>query len=258
MRILLTNDDGPLSPGLAVMRAALAELGEVTVVCPDAERSAVGHAITCLLPVRAFPVALADGSEALALTGTPVDCVKFALLEALDGLPDLIVSGCNAGLNAGADAFYSGTVAAAIEGAFYGVTSVAVSTARSNGSGMAAVAAQAVRVVRWLLERDLPGARAFNVNIPRLGEREPEIRLTRLSTAFPPGRYQRMRAPFDRTYYWLDSADGAPPPPDGSDVAALAAGHISVTPLRCDLTDLESLQALRAVAAASQPEMDRP
>ena len=121
MRILLTNDDGPFAPGLCPLRHALEALGEVTIVCPAEERSGVGHAITYLSPVRASTVRLHDGTAAHTLTGMPADCVKFAMLSLMDARPDLVVSGPNLGVNLGTDVFYSGTVAAALEGGFFGV-----------------------------------------------------------------------------------------------------------------------------------------
>ncbi len=159
MKILLTNDDGPFAAGLCPLRHALQALGEVTIVCPAEERSGVGHAITYLVPVRAGMVRLHDGSVAHTLTGMPADCVKFAVLSLMDARPDLVVSGPNLGLNLGMDVFYSGTVAAALEGGFYGVPAVALSTTRENDGCMEAVAEQSVRVLRMLLDSGTrPGA----------------------------------------------------------------------------------------------------
>lgn len=250
MKILLTNDDGPYGPGLCELRRELAALGDVTVVCPAEERSGVGHAITYLVPVRARPGRLADGAPAHLLSGMPADCVKFALLVLMKSPPDLIVSGPNLGTNAGVDLFYSGTVAAAIEGGFYGVPSVAVSASRENEADMAAVAAQAMRVLRLLLGSGLAPGAVVNVNIPRLSEAEPEIRLTSQNAAPMLEEYVRFRAPRGRVYYFLDAAKGPDPARPGSDVAALEAGAISVTPLRRDLTDEAALPRLREALTA--------
>jgi len=251
MNILLTNDDGPLVPGICLLRKALGSLGEVTVVCPATERSGVSHGITYMAPVRARSVLLADGGPAHVLTGTPADCVKFALLQLLDRAPELVVSGPNLGLNIGVDLFYSGTVAAALEGAFHGITSVAVSTHLRNAGNMGAVAAEALRVLHLLLDeaREL-GPRAFNVNIPTLGTESPAVRFTRQSPAAPRGEYARAQAPRQEPCYWLDWTPTSGVPPADSDVAALNAGCISVTPLRCDLTDREELARLREVASS--------
>ncbi|MCK4283332.1 MAG: 5'/3'-nucleotidase SurE [Candidatus Brocadiae bacterium] len=254
---MLTNDDGPFTPGICSLRKALTEFGQVTVVCPAQECSAVGHAITYIVPVRTGTARLADGTPVQTLTGTPADCVKFALLEVYDSPPDLLVSGPNVGINAGIDLFYSGTVAAALEGGFNGVPSVAFSTARRNADRADAVAQQAVRVLRMLLgEGELSGPHVFNVNIPHLTGEEPPIRFTGQDLSFPPGRYVRAEAPLDRVHYWLDSTTGAGPPEPGSDVAAAEAGSISITPLRCDLTDEGRLDHLRK-AASSGPAVAR-
>ncbi len=248
MDILLTNDDGPFATGLAPLRRRLQDFGHVKVVCPDTEASGVGHAITYMVPVRAQTVHLADGAEATAVSGTPADCVKFALLEVFDSLPDLVVSGVNPGYNVGVDIFYSGTVAAALEGAFYGVSSLAISTSQDNGGAMDEVARQAVRVLRHLVDADVAEPWVFNVNIPRLGSETPPLCFSSQSTAFPPGQYSRAEGSRGRVHYWLDSTTGADLPPPHSDAAALEAGEISITPLRLDLTDWESLDRLRGAA----------
>ena len=254
MKILLTNDDGPSGPGLLLMQKVLQEFGDLTVVCPCEERSGVGHAITYLVPVHTGTAYLEDGTLVTTLTGTPADCVKFGVLELLESPPDLVVSGLNLGINAGVDLFYSGTVAAAVEGRFNGIFSVAFSTTRANSLRTGAVALQARRVLRLLLEHGPAAAGLFNVNIPDLSDREPEIRFTRQSMAFPCGRFLRMEGPRERTHYWLDSTTEAPAPEPDSDLAAIDAGDISVTPLRADLTDPAALKRLAARLSARLAE----
>jgi len=254
MKMLLTNDDGPFAPGLCALRDVLLELGDVTTVVPAEERSGIGHAITYLVPVRTGTANLPDGSTVVTLTGTPADCVKFGLLEVLDSPPEMIVAGCNMGINVGIDVFYSGTVAAALEGAFSGVFSVALSTTRHNGGRMAAVATQARRVLGMLLENGPLAPHAFNVNIPLLSGGDPEIRFTRQSQVFPRGSFLRQDGPRGRVHYWLDStADAAAPEPD-SDVAAVEAGCISITPLRPNLTDDAFLKRLAGHVSALRGE----
>jgi len=255
MKILLTNDDGPFAPGLCPLRHALEALGEVTIVCPAEERSGVGHAITYLTPVRTGTVRLHDGAAAHTLTGMPADCVKFAVLSLMDARPDIVVSGPNLGLNLGIDVFYSGTVAAALEGGFYGVPAVAISTTRENDDCTDAVAGQSVRVLRRLMESGMRPGAVFNVNIPPLSDVEPEVRVTRQGPALLPEEYRRYDGARGRLHYFLDVADAAarPAPPD-SDAAALAAGAISVTPLRCNLTDEAAMARLRAALTPVQAE----
>jgi 5'-nucleotidase len=245
MNILLTNDDGPYGAGLLPTLKLMREYGEVTAVCPAQEQSGVGHAITYLVPVRAGSACLEDGTTVSTLTGMPADCIKFALLELLDSPPDLIVSGLNFGINVGVDVFYSGTVAAALEGAFSGIFSIALSTSRQNGDRMAAVVGEARRALDLLLDEGSASAQALNVNIPALADRRPELRFTCQSLVFPRGNYLRMEGPRERVHYWLDSTTNVGPPEPDSDVAAIEAGDISVTPLRPDLTDAAALKRLR-------------
>lgn len=249
MRILLTNDDGPSGPGLVALQQVLRGFGDLTVVCPCEERSGVGHAITYLVPVHTGTARLDDGTVVSTLTGMPADCVKFGLLELMSSPPDVVVSGINLGINAGVDLFYSGTVAAAIEGGLSGLFSVAFSTTRTNADRLDAVADQAGRVLRLLLADGPPEPQVFNVNIPGLSGREPVVRFTRQSRVFPRGSYLRMEGPRDRIHYWLDSTTGGDAPEPDSDVAAIEAGQISVTPLRPDLTDGEALERLRGTVS---------
>src|SRR5438552_11864462 len=169
VRILLTNDDGVYAPGLRALRAELQKLGEVVVVAPATEQSAVGHSITLLTPLLVQEV-LDEQSRFLgwAVEGRPADCVKLALLELLPEPPDLIVSGLNAGSNAGINVLYSGTVAAAIEGAFFQRTSIAVSLeySRPKPLDFARAAELARGVIEQILAREPPVGSLFNVNIP--------------------------------------------------------------------------------------------
>lgn len=245
MKILLTNDDGAHSPGLIALAAALDRLGRVTVVCPAEERSGVSHAITHLTPVRCASVTLSDGRAATTISGTPADCVKFGLYQVLDSPPDLVVSGFNLGINAGIDLFYSGTVAAALEGGINGVRSVAFSTSHANAGHLPEAAEIALSTLERILAAPAPGPAVFNVNIPELRDGVvPAVRFTRQSPTFSPGHYMRSEGPRGRTVHWLawEADDGAHP--DDSDVAALKAGHVSVTPLALSLTDPAVLQAL--------------
>src|SRR5262249_10171972 len=171
VRILLTNDDGIHAPGLRALRAELRKLGEVVVVAPATEQSAVGHSITLSTPLVVQQV-FDEAKEFLgwAVEGRPADCVKLALLELLPEPPDLVVSGLNAGSNAGINVLYSGTVAAAIEGAFFRQTSIACSQEYSKAAppDLARGAALARRVIEQVLAHRPAGGALFNVNIPSL------------------------------------------------------------------------------------------
>ena len=249
MKILLTNDDGAHSPGLIALAAALDRLGEVTIVCPAEERSGVSHAITHLTPVRCASVTLADGRPATTVSGTPADCVKFGLYQVLEAPPDLVVSGFNLGINAGIDLFYSGTVAAALEGGLNGVRSVAFSTSRANADRLPDAAEIALSALERILADSASGPGVFNVNIPELRNgATPALCFTCQSTTFSPGHYLRSEGPRGRTVHWLawEADDGTHR--DDSDVAALKAGRVSVTPLALSLTDPVALQALANLA----------
>jgi 5'-nucleotidase len=255
MDILLTNDDGVSAPALWALYDELQSLGRVTVVAPRSQQSGVGHGITYLTAITSQRVRLDGRRQAYAVDGTPADCVKFALLELLSEPPGLVVSGINMGLNLGYNIFYSGTVAAAIEGAMNGVPSVAFSCSHGNEHDLCRVARQALRVLRVVMERPARGSRgalAYNVNLPMLCDGAPRILFTpHRATAFRE-RYvpdQKNGAPG----YRLDVASGdAGGRADGCDVEAVAAGMISITPLRPCLTDVD---ALRLLDASRTPEI---
>src|SRR5438094_3236422 len=171
MRILLTNDDGVYAPGLRALRKELQKLGEVAVVAPAGEQSAVGHSITLLTPLLVQEVLDEhDCPMGWAVEGRPADCVKLALLELLPEPPDLVVSGLNAGSNAGINVLYSGTVAAAIEGAFCQLTSIAVSLeyTKPRPLNFPHAAELARTVIERILAQEPPAGALFNVNIPSL------------------------------------------------------------------------------------------
>ena len=250
MKILLTNDDGIYAPGLRALRKELLPLGAVVVVAPATEQSASGHSVTLATPLLVNEVydELADGRDFIgwAVEGRPADCVKLALLELLEQPPDVIVSGMNAGSNAGINVLYSGTVAAAIEGAFFGHTAIAVSLEYDKKIyDYAAGARYGRRVVEQILaNRPEPGS-LFNVNIPVL-ERGPIKGVKVLPQNVTPYRekFDRRTNPRGRTYFWTSPDFHCPEPHPGTDVEALAEGYITVTPLRFDLTDHRRLEQM--------------
>lgn len=250
MRILLTNDDGIYAPGLRALRQELRKLGEVTVVAPATEQSAVGHSITLLTPLLVQPVFDPDGSPlGWAVEGKPADCVKLALVELLEETPDLVVSGINAGSNVGINVLYSGTVAAAIEGAFFGITSIAVSLEYSDPIYLDF--GEAARIARQLIERliNQRGAgQLFNINIPSLDRGSPKgVRIVPQGVVRYREQFQRRTDPRGRVYFWtMPELVPLESKPD-TDVTALAEGYITITPLRFDLTDYRLLESLRQV-----------
>jgi 5'-nucleotidase len=248
VRILLTNDDGVYAPGLRALRAELMALGEVTVVAPASEQSAVGHSITLLTPLIVQEVR-DEQNRVLgwAVEGKPADCVKVALLELLPEPPDLVVSGLNAGSNAGINVLYSGTVAAAIEAAFFNRVSVAVSLEYTKPAPLdfPRAAGIARRVIeQFVAHRPQPGT-LFNVNIPSL-DRGPIRGVRVVPQNVVPYRetLDRRVDPRGRVYFWTNADLSCPDPHPDSDVSALAEGYVTVTPLQFNLTHAALLERM--------------
>jgi 5'-nucleotidase len=239
VRILLTNDDGIYAPGLKALREELLHLGDVTVVAPATEQSAVGHSITLLTPLVVQEVSDEHGrAMGWAVEGRPADCVKLALMELLPDKPDVVVSGLNAGSNAGINVLYSGTVAAAIEGAFYEHTSIAVSLEYTKPKLDFARAAKIARqVIEQIFAMHLPAGSLFNVNIPSIDKGPIRgIRTVPQNVVPYEEKFDRRVDPRGRVYFWTSSRLHCPDPHPDSDVTALADGYITVTPLQFNLT----------------------
>jgi 5'-nucleotidase len=235
---LLTNDDGVFAPGLRALRNELTRLGEVTVIAPALEQSGVGHSITLLTPLVVKPVDDEDGSPlGFAVEGSPADCVKLAVNELLDRPPDLIVSGINAGANAGINVLYSGTVAAAIEGAFFKITSIAVSLEFTERFDYPHAARHAVRVIERILSQQPPAGSLFNINLPAHSRGEPKgVRVVPMGVGRYGEGFEKRRDPRGRTYYWMTYAPPYELEGPETDVTGLIEGYITVTPLHFDLT----------------------
>ncbi len=249
MRILLTNDDGVYAPGLRALLPELRRLGEVAVVAPATEQSAVGHSVTITTPLIVQEIQ-DDERRRLgwAVEGRPADCVKLALRELLSAPPDLIVSGLNAGSNAGINVLYSGTVAAAIEGAFFRVTSIACSLEYSKPTppdfGRGAVYAR--QVIEQIVDRRPEAGSLFNINIPDLERHTPRgVRVVPQNLAAYVESYDRRTDPRGRVYFWSNPEFGCPDPHPDTDVTALAEGWVTVTPLQFNLTHEARLQEAR-------------
>lgn len=251
MRILLTNDDGVYAPGLRALRQELKKLGDVVVVAPAGEQSAVGHSITLLTPLLIQEV-LDENNQPMgyAVEGRPADCVKLALLELLkDQPPDLVVSGLNAGSNAGINVLYSGTVAAAIEGAFFQKTSIAVSLeyTKPKPLNFPRAAEYARLVIEQILRQPSPAGSLFNVNIPSL-EKGPVrgVRVVPQNVAQYREAFDRRIDPRGRVYFWSGPDFCCPEPHPDTDVTALGEGYITVTPLQFNLTHHSQLREMTA------------
>ncbi|MGI4791733.1 MAG: 5'/3'-nucleotidase SurE [Janthinobacterium lividum] len=249
MRILLTNDDGVHADGLFALYQALSEVGVVTVVAPERQQSATGHAITLHKPLRLSPVLLRDGSAAFSSNGTPSDCAALGILETMGGEVDLVVSGINHGPNLGWDVHYSGTVSAAIEAAMIGKPSIAVSVASWDDNIHWEPAANfAAQVARRLLAQPLPPNTILNINAPNLPQSElAGVAVTTQGRRQYVDRIEKRLDPVGRPYYWLGGslAEEAAGAEAGSDVRAVADGKISITPIHLDLTAYSLLPSLK-------------
>lgn len=248
MRILLTNDDGIFAPGLRALRRELMKIGEVIVVAPATEQSATGHSVTLNAPLLVTEVFDDDETPlGWAVEGRPADCMKLALLELLAEPPDLVVSGLNAGSNAGINVLYSGTVAAAIEAAFYHHTAIACSLEYTKDARLdwPRAAEYARKVVEQIVGHKPVRGSLFNVNIPPL-ERGPVkgVRVMPQNVSVYKEKFDRRTNPRGRTYFWTSPEFHCPEPHPDTDVTALAEGFITVTPLQFNLTNRPMLSEM--------------
>ncbi len=250
--ILITNDDGVNAPGLLALKKTLESVARVEVFAPERNWSAASRTRTFHKPLRVDEVRLLDGSLGYATSGTPSDCVSLALLGLLDRLPDLIVSGINDGLNLGRDVSYSGTVAAAMEGVRSGVPAVAMSFDtsgdRSEMPDYTTAAEFAARFAALLLEQqELPQNIVLNVNVPYtpIG-RKLETRITRLGGDSYSNYLVTGKDPQGRNYYWIsgDPLTKGSTEAENTDIGAVSAGFVSVTPIHLDLTEHGLLESL--------------
>ena len=246
MTILLTNDDGIHAPGLWALHRALKTEHQVIVVAPERERSAVGHGITLHKPLRAYQVTLNSG-EGWAVTGTPADCVKLSMVELLEQRPDLVISGINPGANVGVNLNYSGTVAAAKEAALYGVPALAVSIQSHEDPHFDDAAAFVARLVPLVRDKGLPPGVFLNINIPNLSIQEVAgVKITRQGCDLYDEYFEKRRDPRNRVYYWQGYESQPTYTQDDADGAVLAGKHITITPVRCDMTDYTMMEQLHA------------
>jgi 5'-nucleotidase len=248
VRILVTNDDGYRSDGIQALARALRDIGDVTIVAPTTEASAIGHALTLRHPLRLDPI----DDRVFAVDGTPTDCVNIAVTHVFKGLPDLVVSGINKGFNLGDDVTYSGTVAGALEGALLGIPAVAVSIRSTRGEyDFCHAARAAVSIADAMLRRPLPARTFLNINVPK---GQPKgYRVTVQAKRNHVTSVSERHDPKGRPYYWLEEGQNEWQPHDRSDYQAVRDGFISVTPLQPDLTAHDALAAVEALAVEREP-----
>jgi 5'/3'-nucleotidase len=251
-RILVTNDDGVHSEGIRTLAEALTHLGDVTIVAPMQEASAIGHALTLRRPLRIETIA----PRTFAIDGTPTDCVNLAISHVLKHKPDLIVSGINKGWNLGDDVTYSGTVSGALEGALLGIPSIAVSTQnRRNQFEFGPSAKAAATVAEIVLERGIPKFTFLNVNVP-FGPNK-GFRVTVQARRNHITVVDERIDPRGSHYYWIEEGQNEWEPHDRSDYQAVRDGYISITPLQPDMTAHDGLKYLEDLSLGT-PEIARP
>jgi 5'-nucleotidase len=255
--ILLTNDDGIDAPGLAALRRALDPFGTVLTLAPDTNRSAIARSITIDRPLRARETRFGDGYDGFSLDGTPADCVRAAAMGFFGHRPQIVVAGVNRGANLGDDVAYSGTVAAALEGALLGLPAVAVSVQGVAPRNFAAAADLAAPIVARVLADGLPAGLVLNINLPDVPAAEVRgVRVTGLGCASAHERIVLETGDGPVHQYTIASEGRDCANEDGTDFAALAAGYMSITPLHFDLVDPRAFEMLEgwrlgeAVAAA--------
>lgn len=250
MKILLSNDDGYQAPGILALYEAIRDLGDVEVIAPEHNNSAKSNALTLHSPLYVHEAA--NGFR--YVNGTPADCVHVALTGLLGYRPDLVVSGINNGANMGDDTIYSGTVGAAMEGYLFGIPAIAFSQTQKGWSHLDAAARKARDLVAQVLAGSTGDAAPWllNVNIPNLPyERLKPSRVCRLGRRHAAEKVVVQSSPHGETMYWIGAAGPAKDDAEGTDFHATAQGHVSVTPLKVDLTDHDAIAGwTRAVLAA--------
>jgi 5'-nucleotidase len=256
MKILLSNDDGYQAPGIVALHRALQQVADVEVVAPEHNNSAKSNALTLNAPLYVHEAA--NGFR--YVNGTPADCVHIALTGLLGYRPDLVVSGINNGANMGDDTIYSGTVGAAMEGYLFGIPAIAFSQVDKGWGELEAAAQKAADMVRQMLALKLVGQTPWllNVNIPNLPLHALRgIKLCRLGRRHAAERVITQVSPRGETMYWIGGAGAALDDSEGTDFHATALGHVSVTPLKVDLTDHQNLgywaQTAARLSAGTEP-----
>jgi 5'-nucleotidase len=248
LKILLTNDDGIHAPGLRALYAELNRDFDLSVVAPETEMSAVGHAITLDSPLRVREVYKNGSFFGFGVSGTPADCVKIAVQELLQEPPDIIISGINLGSNVGVNVLYSGTVSAATEGAFLGVRSAAISLSTRKNPDFTFAARFSREIIRFITVNNLKNGTALNVNIPAISpESIKGVSITRQGLGRLKERFERRIDPRGNVYYWLSGEIPMKEEICDSDCNALKENRITITPITYDLTCKEEMERLRTL-----------
>ena len=244
-KILIANDDGIFAEGIFALWEAMSEIGDVTIVAPDKEKSAVGHSITISDPIRIQEITQAGGFKGYAVDGTPADCVKIAVKSILEQRPDIIVSGINAGANVGRNIIYSGTISAATEGTILDIPSMAISLDSLRGGDFSGAKKVAIKMAKAVLDNALPQGTLLNVNVPNIPPEDIKgYKITRQGNNYFEDSFEKRADPRGRNYYWMT---GHIVDPDSSldyDGKTIAQGYVSVTPIHFEMTNLSFMNTL--------------
>lgn len=244
--ILVCNDDGIFSNGIKTLADVASEFGDIEIVAPDRQQSAVGHAITVSTPLRAQSFQLDNRFSGQAVNGTPADCIKLAHNKLLDRKPDLVVSGINHGSNAGINIIYSGTVSAATEGTILGYPSIAFScTDFDEDADLGGCREAARRVIEYVMENGIRKGVTLNVNAPSGPLKG--IRWARQAKSRYVEEFEGRVDPHNRDYYWMAGKFQLLEEDGGSDIDVLEKGYASITPIQYDLTAMQLLDSLKDV-----------
>ncbi|MBU1195942.1 MAG: 5'/3'-nucleotidase SurE [Proteobacteria bacterium] len=237
MKILLTNDDGYTSPGILALYNTLCMKHEVKLIAPEGERSAIGHGITLHEPIRMKPVELNGKGSGYAVSGTPVDCVKLGLFTLYNSVPDLVISGINPGSNAGINLNYSGTVGAAREAALNNIMSLAVSVQQGDIMDFDGIAVFVSRFIDQVMLEGFPAGTFLNINVPDVPVWKTNgIKITRQASNNLSKAFENRADSKDNACFWYAKVPSCDSEPD-TDIHALSQNYISITPVRCDVTD---------------------
>ncbi len=247
LRILVCNDDGINAEGIYALVQELKKIADVTVVAPDKQQSAVGHAITVNYPLRAVPFHKNNDFFGYAVEGTPADCVKLGVRFLMKEKPDLVMSGINHGSNTAINIIYSGTVSAATEGMILGIPSIAVSLTAYQNLDFTYAAKFSARLALLVAERGLPQRTLLNVNIPNVPESEIKgVMITRQGISVWKDRFDVRRDPANREYFWLTGEMDVLDTDLDTDQIAVKNNYVSITPVRYDLTDRQMFEMMKS------------
>jgi len=246
LRILISNDDGIDAPGIYALAKELKKIGEVTVVAPDKQQSAVGHAITMNYPLRVSKFYKDNEFFGYAVEGTPADCTKLAIRSLCKVKPDILVSGINHGSNTAINIIYSGTVSAATEGTILGIPSIAVSLATWDDPDFSYAAKFSRKLAAFVAKKGLPAGTLLNVNVPNVREKDIRgVKITRQGKTRWDDNFELRRDPNNKEHYWLAGKLSIIDHASDTDEIAVLNKYVSITPIHYELTDYATLKKIR-------------